>query len=548
MANLHRLLLLLAVIFLSSCTAPRVIGNTPVTLPTVPVSLLTATPVPTAASTVTPTRMIPSLTPVLSSTPVTELAWGSGIDKWKVEGIENRYVDNIQWSPTANEFVYLLPRDDQLDIMLAKEPDFIPQSLASVKYSSEGTFLPGVTWSPDGNSILFWGPNGSRRNDVWIVRRDGTDLHSLNVEDSLLNPIFSYWLDDHTVLYENYSGGGHVQVTALNSQTGEFEQIAMAHGLVSPPKDGYIPVLYSFNLDDYHLFLISRKFPSRGEEEGSYLMSGRFVSFSAIDDSPNTDTMTSFQGWQPGTYNALVSWSKYSSYPSGHIQKQSLLLWDISNGSTSVIAPDAFHGEFSSDGRFMAYQIFDPNNLLAGDSAFYDTGSGILMYLDPTTEDWRVLDDQIYLQLMTMPDRNVLLSIPGRSSSFSPDGRYLTFISNGQIRTNAQNWPVALREEAEQKLYLHLVDLQTTRLSASLPDVASFLGWSPDNRNFLYQDASGSVLLYQIGAKITVPVLTRLDGREIEQVKWSHDGAYLILAAGKPGDTEDLVVAVVNLP
>jgi Tol biopolymer transport system component len=543
MTKLVRQISFLIVFFLSGC-----VGGKGSPAPTNPADLPGHSPLAIVTPTITATRVVPSPTPSLTPTPEPDVVWTSGLKYIVSERMEYRYLNDLSWSPSANEFVYLLCQSDQLKIILAKEPDFTPHTLASINSCSNELFLPGVTWNPDGSYILFWGPTDKQPNDVWRMRRDGSDLHSLNVKDLLLSPLFSSWLDDQTLLYLNYSGGGHVMVTALNIQSGEINQIATTHGdIIGTPKNGYIPVSYSIAFDNYHLFLLSQKFPKRGQEAGSFLMMGRFIPLPAFDNSPIGETMTSFQGWQPDTNKILVSWSKYSSYPGGQIQKQNLLLWDVPTGSLSIIATNGFHGEYSSDGHYLAYSSFDPKKLLNGGASFYDNGSGISMNItDPNLEP-PFLQEQIYLQLLDMSDHKIILSLPGRSNTFSTDGHYLSFISKGQVKTDDHNWPVAIDEGTEQKQFLHLVDLQTKQLIASLPDVESSLGWSPDNHQFLYQDNSGNIFLYQIEAHNSIPFSTRLVDSDIEQTRWSYDGSYVIFELRKPDSTEDEPVTIVQV-
>jgi hypothetical protein len=455
----------------------------------------------------------------------------------------NFIFDKHLWSPTNDEILSMNCDNGIINIIKSSKPNFLPVTLA-VTNGEADTYIPDITWSPSGQYIFYWGASGDHSNDIWMMNRDGSNPHALNINDIWRMPTFAEWVDPNTLLYSNYSGGGHSIFSTINIATGEKTEIALAPGEVNQPNNGYVPVTYEPFLGEFHMLVISNKLPTSHEELYTFQAEGHYSRVPEFNSSPIEQTITSFNGWQPNTDQILISWKSYSS-PDWVLQKQHLLLWDVVNNSLSLIAPNSFDGGFSSDGLFFANSTIGQEKLIDGKPVDYENNYHPSRYVSTkqSTEAYTT-----FLQIFDIKKQVVIMSLPGLYKAFSPNGQFLIFTTAGKVQLDNSNLPIGIVQGTEQESLLQILDLRSRQLVNSLGDVSNFLGWSPDNNNFLYQDLSGNICLYNIEEQKSLPITRNVRKLQVSQVNWSYDGYYFILTLTTSDNNNAGSVIIIKTP
>lgn len=478
----------------------------------------TTLPLPssTPASSVTNTPP-PLASPVLSKTPtpIQETpVWSPEIDV--VEIVPS---DQIAWSPRANEFLYeTCPPNpyDQLSVgsiiqvNLADDPGHI--TIAKDFICS--AFGISVTWAPDGQRVLFTGLSREEVDgldyipedaDIWLIE-PGSEARVVLSRDKVSTrwtPGLS-WIDDNTIFYSGYGGGGHSSSALLNIQENTRSQLIVLHncgiqgvsadylvGCMGMSSTSNISVLAiplvelhqnAFDLSDETLFTQNSILGQPGRISLSFDQDYVDISEAFVFNS-------SFMDWLPDTNQMLVlTWDSGLDLELDAPVETNLQIWNVADGSLNLIVQGGKYGRFSPDGRYLAY--------VRGD------------------------DDVVHVHLLDMTTGSVLFSQPTWAYSgeygdmfaylsFSPDGRYFTSIAPGSGID-----------------VLTVYDLSNYQTVATLPGQQMRPIWSPDNTQFVYKNPYGGLTIYNLMTNSTLTITTNNDSR-VSSPGWSYDGSYL---------------------
>lgn len=371
--------LLLLITLLAACTAvpdPTPTPIQPISAVTVVVErptttfTPTASPAPTTTPTATPTATmtetaVPSPTPEeidLSVSPTPELQWATEFEPVVI--IKER---SIKWSPAANEFVYTPcgnATSEQPAIpnhfIYAHAPLFSPVEFPQTENLLYGVCQTpfGFTWSPDGQQIIFIGtednfqPVGGVGN-IWMMDRTGSNIHLLSNIDTWI-PHLGSWLNEETLFFQNYSGGGVNLGIALNTNTGEYQETEYVLGLFREVSKDYLALTHGvpIMLDDKEIWYSTVAVMSRPDKSvipvnTAQIQAGHFLHWLSFDYG------SAFSDWLPGSNKMLVvTWQDVDSEIP---QDTSLQLWDVDTGSLTMIAPGGWLGVFSPNGRYLTF-------------------------------------------------------------------------------------------------------------------------------------------------------------------------------------------------
>ena len=115
----------------------------------------------------------------------------------------------LVWSPNGKyaAVAYPVSQDGRTATMFLFDPENQNwQSLA------EFNFIDSPLWSPDGNWLAFRVQDGSGGDDIYVIRRDGSDLANMTESDKLPPEgrpyILSGWINDNIILRSGNPGGG----------------------------------------------------------------------------------------------------------------------------------------------------------------------------------------------------------------------------------------------------------------------------------------------------------------------------------------------------
>lgn len=357
-----------------------------------------ASPTPTALPSSTPTRLptttstpttTPSSTPspFPTLTPLPELIWAD--DTEIVAEFDTLHSTSVRWSPVASEFVAngcsvgRRPSDDS--VYLINTSDFNLTPITPSDYVCEP--ITNMIWTLDGQQIIYPGlfpedhpfhPSnyGWDNSALWITDRDGSQSHPINYDTAFGRwPVFIGWVDNQTLAYHYYSGGGHSVVTRLNVVTGErFGDVIVhigggysVHGHYLSANTGMIDYSYisAVAIDDE----IVHTEPIYSE--GAFMICLSDVcGVLPCERTPCLEVNSRFEDWRPDTGEMLVlTWplddlliqvqDGYSDKADPNIQTQ-LQLWDVDEESVELLVDGGIFGRFSSDGRYLAYHTLRP--------------------------------------------------------------------------------------------------------------------------------------------------------------------------------------------
>jgi Tol biopolymer transport system component len=99
------------------------------------------------------------------------------------------------WSPDGRRIVFTSKRAGRAEVYVANRDGSEPRRL--VEAAPDRTYNPA--WSPDGGLITFYREKGDGRDQVHVVRPDGSG--DVNVTNDTLNNIFPGWTPDGRIVY-----------------------------------------------------------------------------------------------------------------------------------------------------------------------------------------------------------------------------------------------------------------------------------------------------------------------------------------------------------
>jgi hypothetical protein len=152
----------------------------------------------------------------------------------------NFYLTSFVWSPDGKvaAFAYpVSPDGTQTSLFL-----FDPQA-ASWQSLAEFNFIDPPFWSPDGNWLAFRVQDGEGSDEIYAIRRDGTQLTNLSASENLPSDTFPYalsgWINNRVILQSKSDGTIYLLRVDDGSVTPLFETPVAKSTLVVPSPDGY---------------------------------------------------------------------------------------------------------------------------------------------------------------------------------------------------------------------------------------------------------------------------------------------------------------------
>ena len=363
-----------------------------------------------------------------------------------------------------------------------------------------------LIWSPDGQHIAFSGPLSEEHPgyddiaDVWLVNRQGNNLSPVIPRAGAKWLGFNGWIDDNTLVYGGWAGGGHVYDSLLNVFTGEHIASGSIHGQFGHLNGHYVPGTDGM---DYQTAASAVVLDYQNPTEyGSLLESGPYIRYlnglhngEVEENAPNSH----FKDWRFGTTQMLVlTWEAQETlrdYPSQESKPETQLqLWDVSTDELTFLVSDAFYGRLDPTGTTLLF-------LTAGQLQLNDLNKPV--GIDHT-------DDTIYMHLFNVDSGQIVLSTPTFISvtefyggnithfdTFSPDGHYLTFLAPSIVQVgsvnNRGNSELRQQQTKAENVYLNLFDITTQQVVLSLPSTqlniyqgdTNAAWWSPTNSQFI---------------------------------------------------------------
>jgi hypothetical protein len=391
--------------------------------------------------------------------------------------------------------------------------------------------------------------------------RQGQDIHQLlNGNFSTHFFFFTGWMDNHTMVLEQYSGGGNRFVGFYDPFTDKeiIKPVMFQGGVLANNPDN---VLVSNSYGFYELYaLTSRTLPgamvtSMWGVENEHLLAfptTKVVPLTEITtpaepvgrildiDSNEAITFTNYTycDWYPGTDQVLVRAFHYN-FQQEQLGSSALLKWDIASNQVEMVVYGGIDGYYSPNGNFLAFATFSPAQ-----------SEGILIYTEPVSQT--ALIGKMFLQILDLRTGKINFLTPVRydtedywynfapvhktKTAFSPDSRYLAFFSPARL-VGTWGGKYTLQQGADPSIpYLNIVDLGLGKIVYSVPqDPYNGIGlnssspaWSPDSRYLAYMDASNDWQILDLPSLQTT-ALTSGGGLHIDMASWSFDGQYLSL-------------------
>jgi hypothetical protein len=491
--------LLIVCVFLIGCQNEKQLGadnlvestalSTPPLTITLTATLRTVTTTPTTTNPPTATtQLLPTITPtpqaspVPTSTPLPTLVWAEGIEH--IANLSGVSSNNIVWSPLANEYIFddcwvgLYGEISQQSIFMATAPDFSPVNITPTDFSCE--FPQDLIWSPNAEHILFAGPfpddhplhpsnYGYDNSAIWIMDRTGSDSHPLNLDEATGRWVeFIDWIDEQTLVYKAYAGGGHHYTAMLDVDTGVPISWAVVHiGGGYQPGLSYIGTNVGMNFNvNISAVAVSKTMLNRDTnfDGGPFLLClSQFCHGNPPDKPPLLESNSRFEDWLPGTNKMLIlTWGGSltefdEDYPlEYHLNRDivtQLQLWDVDAYEVSALVPQGIYGRFSPDGQYLAYHTY----LGTSTNNEYDT----------------------QLNILRLADKQVILSLP------------------------------------------------STELIIDYENIPGFV-WSPTSDRLIYQDRQDNWQVLHLPEGNQTPI-TYNGGARLSLPLWSSDGQYLSL-------------------
>jgi hypothetical protein len=453
---------------------------------------------------------MPSSTPLTNENPI-----------WR-EGIQAAYMETseLEWSPVANEFVLntcggeIFQPDLNGDIFIATPPNFEPLNISPIVEICVHLSASDTIWTPDGQRIFFGGPYSDDSTAIfpyefariWMMDRDGRNAHSFEDIPEVRWLGFPGWMDEHTLVYSGYAGGGHTYLALLDVPSGRSyaSTIVYSSGVLSINND-FIGMRYGTDPSfDISAAVISRAAADLHNSEADY---DPFANANEL----SRDFNSRYEDWLSGTNNMLVlTWEKDIELWNVDLLHDSavtqLQLWNVDTGDLTLLVAEAIRGQFSPDGRFLAYVT--PGTPTPSIHLLPEMGHGPIFSLPLAAK--RVGESSAEYNFYF---------------SFAPNGRYFTFLTPGAIQVDADGRSINVDYQPEN-IHVNLFDLDTQQIIVSLPAQEFVPVWSPDNGRFFYQDAFGTLALYTLADNTAFPLTQAPDAR-LTNPHWSFDGSYL---------------------
>jgi Tol biopolymer transport system component len=147
---------------------------------------------------------------------------------------------SLVWSPNGDAAAFSYPineNGDRAGLFLFDPQTQAWQSLA------EFNFIDPPFWSPDGKWLAFRVQDGNGGDEIYAIRRDGSQLTNLSASEKLPSDgppyALSGWINSHVILHSRSNGTIYLWRAEDGSVTPLFDTPLAKSDLVVPSPDGY---------------------------------------------------------------------------------------------------------------------------------------------------------------------------------------------------------------------------------------------------------------------------------------------------------------------
>lgn len=409
--------------------------------------LPTATISQTVTATTSPT---PSLVELLDLEPLPHLIW---TDERQVVA----YIDEaarVSWSPLTNAFASTncigpLGYTSVVRLLKVSAPDFISIDITPDTDAVQGlcdSGVKGLVWTQDGQEIVFVGATPDLtlllEGSLWIMNKEGMNAHPISLDENNLIkfPGLIGWTGLETLFYSEYTGDGRDIGYLIDVQTGQLlNSIGPVFGTFGQINANYVAMLDQQNapLEPIEketaavipLYDSQSAPPNTIEVFQGYLSSARVYSLAL-------EIGSRFQDWLSGTNDMLLTtWEEGITH--NEAVRTDLQLWRVDEGELVLLVPNGRDGNFSPDGRYLAYILptneSDEVEGLEFNLEILDRRTGQVIFSRPSEDSvpvWSPASDRLVFN--SPSDGLTVLNV--ESGSFRP------LVESGAIRLRMPQW------------------------------------------------------------------------------------------------------------
>jgi WD40 repeat protein len=144
---------------------------------------------------------------------------------------------SLTWSPDRKSAAFAYPDENQTGLFLLNPQTLAWQSLV------EFNFIDPPFWSQDGNWLAFRVQDGEGSDEIYAIRRDGSQLTNLSASEKLPADGSPYalsgWINNRVVLQSRSTGTVYLLRPEDGSVTPLFDTPLAKSDYVTPSPDGY---------------------------------------------------------------------------------------------------------------------------------------------------------------------------------------------------------------------------------------------------------------------------------------------------------------------
>jgi hypothetical protein len=430
-----------------------------------------ATRTPTPSRTPSPSLTLsPTLTP--TPTPTQKLTWNEEISI--VSAID---IVEATWSPIAPELVGYLctfPSTPSEGVYLANAPDFHARRLNPAEFGCTSEWdTVALSWSPNGETIAWSGvgPEGEWHTDtpIWIMDRLDGVIQQMDASGRMLR--LPGWMDEQTLVYVGYGGGGTWRSGFVDIQTNTVYALGRTSSSVYPPADDLIPfqvlspISTFFNSTRVVLRELVENGPVEWDPSEFYPYSKEIPTSGSFSEQENSR----FADWFPDGKRMLLLVWEYDTDLEDKNTATALEVWEAEQDTTYLLVPGGIYGRVSPDGRLLAFLTRHPLKLDEQRKPLSEVMTG----------------DVTLLHVMEIAKGSVVLSLPVDPQQISNR----VYEEWGGYRPN-------------------------------------LISWAPDSSSLVYQNDERNLTIVDITSGHLTP-LTTSGGEQLTDPNWSFDGTYL---------------------
>ncbi|MCP5097989.1 MAG: hypothetical protein GY943_20770 [Chloroflexi bacterium] len=436
----------------------------------------------------------------------------------------------MYWSPNSNEFVIYCPitssesfaSDNSIALFSApafESVDITPQSLHCPLHKGAAPLI----WGLDGQQIVLNIDSGSvDYSFIGLLSKDGIKIQNTGIPGRIFD--FDGWIDNQTIVYNNYLGSGVWNINVYNIELDKILASSRVHAnRLLKFNEKYVVTSSGIDNSVNHSAAVIKITPA-GVDTIPPTEHIHYLSFEQENDQLEPKFNSMPVDWLSDSNELLVlTWK--SSIPLWDIDMlhdtsvTDLQLWNVETDMLTMLVPGAVTGRFSPDGQFLTF-------LTPGNPA-------------PFLQLLNRIDGSVIFAVETLA---VDINYAPRSinASFSSDSRYLTFFTPGNLEIDENNLPVTVNFDPDNP-QLHLLDLETLQVIYSMPALNEALSWSPNGQKLIYRMMDDNLAILDVNNGRFTPI-TLNGGARLSNPQWSFDGSYLSVQVVGEG------VAVLQVP